>query len=147
MTTLKQSANFILKKLFEVKKKEKVLIVTDKIKQNIGKIFYNSAKNISQARIIKIPVARIHGQEPPTFAAKQMKKADVILIITEKSIPVTFLASFITSRTEKPIRTHSYTHNFYHLKGDNRGSSVDENCAVQPGCIELLEGQIFFSIN
>ncbi|MBW2993255.1 aminopeptidase [Candidatus Woesearchaeota archaeon] len=99
MTTLKQSANFILKKLFEVKKNERVLIVTDKIKQNLGKLFYNQAKKLSDdAGIIKIPVGKIHGEEPPGYAADAMKKTDVLLLITEKSMSHTTARKRATQR-------------------------------------------------
>jgi len=86
MATLKQAADFILKKLFKARQKEKVLIITDSKKQKLGKLFYNSAKKISQASMIKIPVSKIHGQEPTASAAKQMKQADVVLLVTEKSL-------------------------------------------------------------
>ncbi len=99
MPTLKQSANFILKKLFQVKKHEKVLIITDKIKQNLGKIFFNQAKKLSNdARIIKIPVGKIHGEEPPFYAGSFMRKADVILLITEKSLSHTTARKRATAR-------------------------------------------------
>lgn len=86
MATLKEAAGFILERLFKVREKEKVLVVTDRIKEQLGKIFYNAAKNISLASMMKIPVGKIHGQEPPKPAANEMKKADVILLVTEKSL-------------------------------------------------------------
>lgn len=86
MPTLKQSADFILKKLFHVKKNEKVLIVADKTKKSIAKAFYDSARRISKASILKIPVGKVHGEEPKRYVASAMKKADVILIVTDKSL-------------------------------------------------------------
>ncbi len=86
MPTLKQSAGFILKKLFEVKKNEKVLIVADRTSMNLAKVFYSSAKKLAKPEILKIPVGKIDGEEPPKYAADAMKKADVILLIAEKSL-------------------------------------------------------------
>lgn len=99
MATVRQAAEFIMKKIFAVKKREKVLIITDRVKENIGKVFYNAAKQISEdARIFKIPVAKIHGEEPPNFIKSFMKKADVIIIATEKSLSHTEARKQATAR-------------------------------------------------
>ena len=83
---MKQTADFIFKKLFEVKKHEKVLIIADSTSMNLAKVFYNSAKKLAKPEVLKIPVGKIDGEEPPKYAADAMKKADVILLIAEKSL-------------------------------------------------------------
>ena len=86
MLKLIQAADIILKECLQVKKQEKVLIITDKNKLDIADILLKQAEKISNAKLIQIPVGKIHGQEPPAEAANEMKDYDVILIPTTMSL-------------------------------------------------------------
>ena len=84
---LESTALNVLKKCLNIKKGEKVLIITDKNKENIANSFFNASKKLTKEVIlVKIPVAKVHGTEPPTKIASFMKKFDVIIAPTSKSL-------------------------------------------------------------
>ncbi len=90
MKTSKKSIDMSIEKALRgnlgLKPREKFLVVTDKNKMEIGRLFLLQAKKITKsAKLIKIPVTKISGQEPSAKAAIEMKKADVVAIITTKS--------------------------------------------------------------
>jgi len=87
MNKLEKAAVNVLKNCMNVKKNEKVLIITDSKLIKIGKVFLNKAKKITKsADLIKIPIPKVSGTEPPAKAAKLMLSYDVILGITFRSI-------------------------------------------------------------
>ena len=77
----------VLKKCLNIKKNENVLIITDKNKGKIADYFFKAATKLANNVVLaKIPVAKVHGTEPPAKIAKFMKKFDVILAPTSKSL-------------------------------------------------------------
>ena len=87
MNKLEKAAANVLKNCMNVKKNEKVLIVTDSKLFRIGKVFLNKSEKITKsADLIKIPVPEVSGTEPPKKTAKLMLNYDVILGITSRSI-------------------------------------------------------------
>jgi len=87
MNKLEKAAVNVLKNCMDVKKNEKVLIITDSKLLRIGKIFLNNAKKISESvDLIKIPIPKVAGIEPPAKVAKLMLDYGIILGITSKSI-------------------------------------------------------------
>ncbi len=80
-------AEIVLKKCLDLKKNEKLLIVTDSKLYNIAKLFFNEAKKITNnVKLVKIPIPKVHGTEPSKKIAKEMLKYDVELLITTKSL-------------------------------------------------------------
>ncbi|MFQ6020424.1 MAG: aminopeptidase [Candidatus Aenigmatarchaeota archaeon] len=70
-----------------LKPKEKVLIIYDKNKEEIAKLFYNECKKISDnIKLVKIKVAKQTRREPPQNVIRLMKKYDIILGITTISL-------------------------------------------------------------
>ncbi len=70
-----------------VKRKERVLVVVDKNKLSLGKLFVKVGSNFtSNIDLIEIPVGKINGDEPPKEVAKKMLNYDVELLITTKSL-------------------------------------------------------------
>ena len=66
---------------------EKVLIITDEEKRDIGDAFEDAALTISsQVEMQTIPVLEFSGQEPPSLVADKMCLADVILMPLSKSL-------------------------------------------------------------
>jgi len=66
---------------------ERVLIVTDTILQDLGKIFFQQAKNLETEAMLMEMVPRLsNGEEPPAAVAAAMQEADVVLLVTEKSL-------------------------------------------------------------
>lgn len=84
---LESTALNVLKKCLNIKKGEKVLIITDKNKEKLADSFFNASKKLTnEVILVKIPVAKVHGTEPPQKVASFMKKFDVIIAPTSKSL-------------------------------------------------------------
>ena len=87
MNKLEKAAVNVLKNCMNVKRDEKVLIVTDSKLSKIGKVFLDNAKDLTKfVDLVKIPIPKVAGTEPPAKAAKLMLEYDVILGITSRSI-------------------------------------------------------------
>ncbi|MCG2710819.1 MAG: aminopeptidase [Candidatus Omnitrophica bacterium] len=66
---------------------ESCLIVTDTVKENIGRCFYDFAKQITlRAKIMVMEPRHEHAQEPPDEIAGEMLLFDVQFLITDKSL-------------------------------------------------------------
>ncbi|MFC1790458.1 aminopeptidase [Patescibacteria group bacterium] len=84
----------------EVKKKEKVLVVTDnQLTRSEGAIFFESAKDFaSKVSLVEIQLTGEHGREPPQPVAKMMLKSDLCILVT------TFSLSHTQARVEACLR-------------------------------------------
>ena len=80
---MKKAAERIINDCISMQPGEKVLIITDKNKLKIGEAIQKAAEN---ATLIEIPVGKVHGEEPPKEVAEEMKKYDIILAPTSKSL-------------------------------------------------------------
>lgn len=77
----------IFKTNLAVKKSEKVLIVIDKNKKKLGKLFLKIGKSFTyNIDLIEIPVGKVNGEEPPASVAKKMLDYNVEVLITTKSL-------------------------------------------------------------
>lgn len=77
----------VFKGSLNLKPDEACLVVTDTVKEPIGKAFYEHALTITgDSRILVMPTTKEHGCEPPEDVAKEMLEYDVQLLITEKSL-------------------------------------------------------------
>ena len=84
---LRKAVEKVLNKILELKKDESLLVVADKEKKNIAKVFFEQGKKITdKIKLIEIPIAENHGQEPPEKTAKEMQVYDVLILITSKSL-------------------------------------------------------------
>lgn len=83
---LQEAAEKIVKECMNVKKGEKVLIITDKNKMNIAKAIADEAEKITTTKLVEIPVGQTHGEEPSDEIAKEMKESDIVIIPTSKSL-------------------------------------------------------------
>jgi leucyl aminopeptidase (aminopeptidase T) len=82
-----KSAEIILRKCMHAGKNEVVLIVTDHNKLELAKPFLSCAAGIAKmAVMITMKPRRIDGEEPPRNIAVAMKNADVVLILTTRSL-------------------------------------------------------------
>jgi aminopeptidase len=69
------------------KKNESVLIITDENKREIGYSLFENAKRLGhQSFLVEMKAGKINGEEPPEAVAELMKKFDVVLVPTTKSI-------------------------------------------------------------
>src|SRR3989338_6084404 len=77
----------VLKKCLNLKKDEKMLIVTDSKLYGISKIFFEQAKKIARdVKLIKVQIPKVNGTEPDNKTTEEMLKYDVELLITTKSL-------------------------------------------------------------
>jgi len=74
-------------KCLGLKKKEKLLIITDQNKLSISWALFDAALEIgADVQLVRIPVAQTHGSEPPEPLPDYMRKFDAIIAPTSKSI-------------------------------------------------------------
>lgn len=84
---MRKAAQIALRQCLGVKKKDSVLIVTDKPKQKIAEAFFYEAMPLARhVLLVTIPVGKIDGEEPPKLVGEFMKKYDVLCLITTKSL-------------------------------------------------------------
>ncbi|HYB21819.1 MAG TPA: leucyl aminopeptidase, partial [Thermodesulfobacteriota bacterium] len=82
-----RGAQRILRVCADVKPGEKVLILTDYLKEPIARVLASAAMAMEAEPVIMVmPPREVDGQEPPETAAMAMKKADLILTPVAKSV-------------------------------------------------------------
>ncbi len=87
LTKLDKAAEIALIDCMAVKKKEKVLIVTDEEKKEIGEALYRNSLRLGfESLFVEMKSGKMHGEEPPSYIAELMLKFDVILLPTDKSL-------------------------------------------------------------
>ena len=86
MTLLERSKK-ILADCMGIQPGEQVLIVTDDVKENIGRVLYQAAREMgAEALLMQMLPREVSGQEPPAAVAQAMKSADVVLVPTAQSL-------------------------------------------------------------
>lgn len=85
--SLEKGSNIVLKDCLDVKEGEKLLIVTDDLRLNIGTALYEAGKNLgAESMLIVMRPRKVSGEEPPETIAKAMEKADVVVCPTTTSL-------------------------------------------------------------
>ena len=85
--TLKKAANTVLKQCVDLRKKETLLIITDMQRKKIARAIYEAAFHLCRhVMMVTIPVAEVNGEEPPAIVSEVMKKYNVIIAPTTRSI-------------------------------------------------------------
>lgn len=85
--SLKKGCQVVLKDCLAVKENEKVLVVTDDLKLNIGQALYEEAKEMgAEAMLMVMKARKVSGEEPPESVAKAMAEADVVICPTVASL-------------------------------------------------------------
>jgi leucyl aminopeptidase (aminopeptidase T) len=87
MDSLDTAANNILKVCMGLNKSESFLVVYDRNKKDIAEIILEKANKICKtASKIETKVGKVSGEEPPNDIAKEIKKYDVVVMVTTKSL-------------------------------------------------------------
>jgi len=87
MENLTTPSGTVVKDCLKVKQGERVLVITDKVKMKIGKAIFAEAEKLSKnSELVVIPVGKVSGEEPPAEVAEQMKKSEVVIAPTDKSL-------------------------------------------------------------
>lgn len=86
-TELQKASIIALRDCMGIKPEETLLIITDEIKREIGQSLHEAGKNLCKESIlIEIKSREINGEEPPAAVAEMMKKVDVVVCPTAKSL-------------------------------------------------------------
>jgi len=86
MVSLQEAAERFGKECMAVRKGERVLVITDENKLEIGEAIAVESRKITQTKLLEIDIGKQHGEEPPKLVAKIMKEHDIIIIPTTKSL-------------------------------------------------------------
>ncbi len=87
MKELIQAADTALRTCLGLSPEEKLLIVCDNKKENIGKAFFEAGMAITdKTLLVQIPVADVNGQEPPKEVADLMRLHNVVVCPTYRSL-------------------------------------------------------------
>ncbi|MGE5682337.1 MAG: aminopeptidase [Bacillota bacterium] len=87
LTKLDKAAIIAIKDCMGAKKNEKILVVTDEIKREIGYSLYLNAIGLGyDALLVEMKSRKGNGEEPPKEVAELMMKYDVVLCPTAKSL-------------------------------------------------------------
>jgi aminopeptidase len=87
LTTLQnKAANIVIKGCLGVKKGEKVVVITDKPCRTVGVILWEKLRKIADPIFVEIEPRHIHGEEPPSLIPELLKKSDVFIMPTSKSL-------------------------------------------------------------
>ncbi|MBU2493402.1 MAG: aminopeptidase [Bacteroidetes bacterium] len=87
ITKLDKASEIAIRDCMGAKKNEKILIVTDEYKREIGYSLYETAKRLGhEALFVEMKARKINGEEPPKFVAELMQKFDVVMCPTTKSL-------------------------------------------------------------
>jgi leucyl aminopeptidase (aminopeptidase T) len=92
-----------IRKIFDdnlaIKEGEHILLVTDEGKGAMARRFLDVAGELGHvAELATVPIPEVHGIEPPEAVARKMLAADVIFIITTKSLSHTRARANATER-------------------------------------------------
>ncbi|MBI5388998.1 aminopeptidase [Candidatus Woesearchaeota archaeon] len=80
------AAKTVLKTCMGLKAGESVLIIYDKPKATIAKALWKKARSFGNpAKLYKIPIGKVNGQEPPRDAAAAMLVYDIVILTTSVS--------------------------------------------------------------
>lgn len=87
LTKLDRASQIAIRDCMGAKKNEKILIVTDELKREIGLSLYENALMLGHETLfVEMKSRDINGEEPPSYVADLMKKFDVVLCPTAKSL-------------------------------------------------------------
>lgn len=83
---LNKAADIVIKNCLGVKKGEKVVVVTDEPCRAVGSILWKRLKDFTDPIFVEIEPRNMHGEEPPTSVAELLKRIDVFIMPTSKSL-------------------------------------------------------------
>jgi leucyl aminopeptidase (aminopeptidase T) len=82
-----------------IKDGERILLITDDGKRSMAEQFLEVAEELGHAaELATVPIPEVHGVEPPAAVARMMLAADVIIIVTTKSLSHTLARANATER-------------------------------------------------
>lgn len=87
LTKLDRASRIAIKDCMGAKKNEKILVITDEKKREIGYSLYENALKLgNETLIVEMKSREVNGEEPPEYIAELMQKFDIVLCPTDKSL-------------------------------------------------------------
>ncbi len=87
LTKLDSASEIAIKVCMKVKKNEKILVITDEQKREIGYSLYTNALRLGyKSLLVEMKSGKVNGEEPPEEVAELMQKFDVVFCPTAKSL-------------------------------------------------------------
>ncbi|GAB4299890.1 MAG: aminopeptidase [Ignavibacteriaceae bacterium] len=87
LTKLDNAAIIAIRDCMKVKKNESVLVITDELKREIGRVLFDNALRLGyKALYVEMKSGKFNGEEPPAEVAELMQKFDVVFCPTTKSL-------------------------------------------------------------
>jgi len=87
LTKLDTASQIAIRDCMGAKKNEKILIITDELKREIGLSLYENATRLGYfALLVEMKSGKINGEEPSPEVAELMQKFDVVFCPTAKSL-------------------------------------------------------------
>jgi aminopeptidase len=87
LTNLDKASTIAIKDCMGAKRNEKILIISDEQKKEIGYSLYQNAMRLGfKSLYIEMKSGKINGEEPPDEVAELMQKFDIIFCPTSKSL-------------------------------------------------------------
>ncbi len=87
LTKLDKACITAIKDCMAVKKNEKILVITDEIKREIGYAIYKNGISLGYSCLfVEMKAGSINGEEPPVEVADLMQRFDVVFCPTAKSL-------------------------------------------------------------
>lgn len=84
---LQESSVIALRDCMGLQPGETLLIVTDEVKREIGQSLHEAGKDLCrESLLIEMKAREVNGEEPPPLIAELMKKVDVVVCPTSKSL-------------------------------------------------------------
>jgi leucyl aminopeptidase (aminopeptidase T) len=153
---LDRAISTIITKNMDIKQKESLLIVYDSNKKNLAKKFESIASCIiEKVDLVKIPVAKINGEEPERKTAEKFLEYDVLIFLTSKSLSHTKARRMATDRgiriasmpgITEDILKRSIEIDYYRLKEDSKELAYTLNKANNIRIMTKFGTDLEFSI-
>lgn len=87
LTKLDSASVIAIRNCMGAKKDEKILVITDEIKRDIGISLHENAVRLGyESLLVEMKSGKINGEEPSPVVAELMKKVDVVFCPTAKSL-------------------------------------------------------------
>ncbi len=87
LTKLDSASTIAIKDCMGAKKNEKILVITDELKREIGLSLHENAIRLGyESLLVEMKSGKINGEEPSTAVADLMQKFDVVFCPTAKSL-------------------------------------------------------------
>jgi leucyl aminopeptidase (aminopeptidase T) len=130
---LMHSAQRIIVDMIRVTAKDKVLVITDEAKLNIGKVFGSICRGLGAETVMAImPMTGEHGNEPPATIAAAMAAADVVFAPTTHSL----------THTRARLNAHAAGCRVVILRGVDEDMMVKGGMAVDPKEVKKITARV-----